>query len=201
MPLIGCTGGIGSGKSVVCARLASHGATVIDVDEIARGLSARGSAAFSPTVEAFGEEILGADGEIDRASLAEIVFNDVDLRRRLEEIVHPLVEAEIRIRIAQAHEEDVVVLDHPLLVETDARKRFSLDGVLVVDTPEGTAIERLVTYRGMRIEDARARVAAQCSREARRNIADFIVLNIGTIDELVIMADRAFAWIATLKDA
>jgi len=157
--------------------------------------------AFGPTVEAFGEEILGVDGEIDRAHLADVVFNDADQRRRLEEIVHPLVEAEIRLRIAQTHDADVVVLDHPLIVETDARKRFSLDGVLVVDTPEETAIERLVAYRGMPIDDARARVAAQCSREARRNIADFIVLNIGTIDELEIMADRAFAWIASLKDA
>ncbi|HUY05776.1 MAG TPA: dephospho-CoA kinase [Acidimicrobiales bacterium] len=198
MTVVGCTGGIGSGKSTVSAYFADRGATVIDADELVRRLSRPDGLAYPEIVRAFGAKIVGNDSEIDRALLASIVFRDADERHRLESILHPLVEQEIESQLEQLRGEGVVVIDHPLLVETDARKRFGLDGVLVVDAPEDQVIERLVGSRSMTPSQAAARMAAQCSRETRRNAADFIMINIGTLEELMDMAERAWEWILSL---
>lgn len=195
MILVGCTGGIGSGKSTVCAYFSERGARIIDVDAIARRLSKSDGAAYAEIVCAFGEEILGDNSEIDRAKLATIVFQDGKERARLESIIHPLVEAEIKQLLAGFEEGAVVVLDHPLLVESNARERFGLDGVIVVDSPEEEVIERLVGSRGMTEAQVRERITTQSSRASKRNVADFIVINIGTLAELRGMAERAWEWI------
>lgn len=201
MTRVGCTGGIGSGKSTVCAFLSERGAQVIDVDDISRRLVRSDGAAYREVIDAFGTEILGADSEIDRPRLAEIVFRDVDERAKLESIIHPLVGDEIDRRLGSFGAQDVVVLDHPLLVETDGRERFGLDGVIVVDAPDQEVIERLVRSRAMTEQGVRERIAAQSSRETRRNAADFIMLNIGTLEELRAMAERAWEWMSRLSDA
>ncbi|HVB00654.1 MAG TPA: dephospho-CoA kinase [Acidimicrobiales bacterium] len=201
MIFVGCTGGIGSGKSTVCAYFAERGARVIDADAIARRLSRPDGAAYPEIISAFGAGILGKDSEIDRAELASIVFQDQQKRARLESIVHPLVEAEIAHQLASIDEDAVVVLDHPLLVETNVHERFGLDGVIVVDVPEEEVIERLVGSRAMTPAQVRERIAAQSSRERRRNVADFIIINIGTLEELRDMAERAWEWINGLPDA
>lgn len=195
MILVGCTGGIGSGKSTVCAYFAERGVRVIDADAISRRLSRQGGAAYPGIVDAFGEQILDNDGEIDRAKLASIVFKDESERRRLESIVHPLVETEIKRQIAALDKDAVVVLDHPLLIETEGRERFGLQGVIVVDALEQEVVERLVASRAMTPAEVQERIDAQSSRERRRNAADYILLNIGTPGELRDMAERALEWI------
>lgn len=201
MILVGCTGGIGSGKSTVCAYFAERGARIIDADAIARILSRPDGTAYPEIISAFGAGILGRDSEIDRAKLAAIVFQDQKERVRLESIVHPLVEAEIAHQLASIDEDVVVVLDHPLLAETNARERFGLDGVIVVDAPEEEVIERLAGSRAMTPGRVRERIAAQSSRERRRSVADFIIINIGTLEELRDMSERAWEWINGLPDA
>jgi len=199
--LVGCTGGIGSGKSTVCAYFAERGARIIDADAIARRLSRPDGTAYPEIIGAFGAGILGRDSEIDRAKLAAIVFQDQKERVRLESIVHPLVEAEIAHQLASIDDDAVVVLDHPLLAETNARERFGLDGVIVVDAPEEEVIERLAGSRAMTPGRVRERIAAQSSRERRRSVADFIIINIGTLEELRDMSERAWEWINGLPGA
>jgi dephospho-CoA kinase len=195
--LIGCTGGIGSGKSTVCALLQERGAYIIDADAISRALSARGGAAYRSIVNAFGQEIIRDDGEIDRRNLARIVFCDASSRRRLEAIVHPQVEREV-LREIELHGNEIVVIDHPLLVETDGRARFHLDGLLVVDAPVDIALERLVERREIDRDDAILRIEAQMSRDDRLRAADFILMNMGTFEELDLMVDKAWEWITRL---
>ena len=197
MTVIGCTGGIGSGKTTVCALLRERGAHIVDADDISRRLSARGGPSYRPIIDAFGPEIIRDDGEIDRPRLAAIVFRDPSLLDRLESIVHPYVEREVTDEIAE-HRDRVVVVDHPLLVETDGRARFGLEGILVVDAPIDIALERLVRIRRMDPEDARLRIAAQMSREERLRRADFIIMNMGNLKELSLMVDNAWDWIGTL---
>lgn len=198
MTVVGCTGGIGSGKSMVATLLYERGAYIIDADAIARALSAVDGIAYRSIVDAFGQVIVCDDGEIDRAKLATIVFGDAASLRRLEAMVHPYVEREILDEIA-LHRDEIIVVDHPLLVETDGRERLGLDGLLVVDAPMDIAIDRLVTQRKMAREDARLRIDAQISREERLRAADFILMNMGTREELAIMVDNAWKWIAALR--
>ena len=198
MVAIGCTGVIGSGKSTVCALLRRWGATVIDVDGLARAVTNRGGEAFPAIVERFGESILTDEGELDREALASVVFSDRERMRLLEGLVHPLVEQRILKELAVLGG-GVAVLDHPLLVETGARSRLGLDGVLVVDVPYDLARERLVEGRGLDPEDAARRIAAQCTREERLRAADFILMNLGTLVELDEMVARAWQWIEELQ--
>jgi dephospho-CoA kinase len=197
---IGCTGGIGAGKSTVSALLARDGAVVIDADEIARRATTAGGAAVEPVLARFGAPVTAPDGSIDRAALAAIVFHDPAARRDLEAIVHPLVAAEIARRRDALPHDAVAVLDVALLVETGGRARYGLDGLLVVDAPEDLCIERLVTGRKMDPRDARARIDAQATRTERLRAADFIILNLGTLEELAAMVDRAWEWIERLAE-
>jgi dephospho-CoA kinase len=195
---IGCTGGIGSGKSTVAALLERRGARIVDADAISHAVIAPGTPGSSAVVERFGAGILDPDGSIDRRALAALVFADQAALRDLEAIVHPLVSVALRQELATSAPDDVVVCVLPLLAETDARMRYGLDGVLVVDAPEDLALERLVHDRQMDEADARSRIAAQADRFARIAVADYVILNVGTLEELDEMAEGAWRWIERL---
>ncbi|HXW45793.1 MAG TPA: dephospho-CoA kinase [Streptosporangiaceae bacterium] len=179
---VGLTGGIGSGKSVVSSRLAALGAVVIDADLIAREVVAPGTAGLAEVVEAFGPDVLRPDGSLDRPKLGDIVFADADLLGRLNAIVHPRVGARMRELEASAGAGSVLVHDVPLIAENGLKEQFDL--VIVVDVPPELQLRRLVTDRGMTEGQARARMAAQASRQQRLAIADIVVDNSGTLTEL-----------------
>jgi dephospho-CoA kinase len=197
--LIGLTGGIGSGKSTVSAALVARGARLVDADAVVRELQEPGTPVFEAMVARFGPGIVAADGSLDRAAVAAVVFTDDEARRDLNAIVHPAVGDEILARVSAAAETDeVVVLDVPLMVEGG---RYPVAGLLVVDCPVDVAVQRLVTHRGMSEEDARARIAVQATREERLARADHVVDNSGTPEDLAGEIDRAWAWIEGLREA
>ena len=179
---VGLTGGVASGKSTVAALLRELGAVVVDSDVLAREVVEPGTPGLAAVVEAFGPEVLDADGRLDRPALGALVFGDEPARRRLEGILHPLIRARAAELEAAAPEGAVVVHDIPLLVETGQADRF--DAVVVVDVPVETQVERMVRDRGMSREDALARVKAQASREARLAVATHVVENTGTREDL-----------------
>jgi dephospho-CoA kinase len=187
---IGLTGGIGSGKSTVAALLAARGALVVDADRIAREVVEPGTPGLAAVVEAFGPEVLTADGALDRAALASVVFSDPQARARLDAIVHPLVRARAREAVAQAPPDAVVVQDVPLLVETGQAGQYDL--VLVVEAVLETRVARLVR-RGLGEDDARARIAAQATDEQRRAVADVVLDNSGAPEALAGQVDRFWA--------
>jgi dephospho-CoA kinase len=179
---IGLTGGIGSGKSTVSALLAARGAVVIDADAITHEVQAPGSPVVAAMVERFGPAIVDEHGALIRAAVAEIVFADPAALKDLNKIVHPAVGLEIARRLAEEADTDhLVVLDIPLLVEGG---RDDLVGIVVVDVDPEVALRRLVEHRGMREDDARARMARQATREERLAKADIVIDNSGTPDEL-----------------
>jgi dephospho-CoA kinase len=184
---IGLTGGIGSGKSTVSALLVARGALLVDADRIAREVVEPGTPGLAAVVEAFGADVLAADGTLDRPALAAVVFADQAARRRLDAIVHPLVRARTLELAAAAPADAVLVNDVPLLVETGQAGSYDL--VLVVEADEKTRVARLV-QRGMTEEDARARIAAQATDEQRRAVADVVLDNSGTPEELAAQVDR-----------
>ncbi len=179
---IGLTGGVASGKSTVSALLAEHGAVVVDADAIAREVVAPGTDGLAELVEVFGEEILTADGELDRAAMGRRVFGDEEARRRLEGVIHPRVHARSEQLAREAGPDALVVHDIPLLAETGGLERFA--AVVVVDVPEEVQVGRMVGDRGWSEEDARSRIAAQASRDERRAIATYVIDNTGTHDDL-----------------
>jgi len=179
---VGLTGGVASGKSSVSAVLRELGAVVIDADQLAREVVAKGTPGLEQVVEAFGPEVLTADGELDRARVGSIVFADEERRRVLESIVHPLVFERIVALEEAAGEADLVVHDIPLLAESGRADTF--DAVIVVDAPIEVQVERMVRDRGWTREEAEARIAAQASREDRRAIATHVIDNTGTLDDL-----------------
>jgi dephospho-CoA kinase len=182
MVRVGLTGGIAMGKSTVSDYLRSHGAVVIDADAIAREVVEPGTPGFAQVVEEFGEGIVDESGAIDRPKLGALVFSDDSARKRLEAIVHPLVFLRIIELEEQAPKDAVVVHDLPLLAESGRAETF--DYVVVVDAPMEAQIERMVRDRGWTEDEARARIAAQASREARRAIATHLVENTGTREDL-----------------
>src|SRR5690349_8629566 len=167
---VGLTGGIGSGKSMVAARLARCGAWIIDSDRIAREVVEPGTVGLRAVVGEFGEGILAEDGGLDRSALAARVFNDVDARGRLNAIVHPLVAARSTELARAAPPDAIVVHDVPLLVENGMAARFQL--VVVVHADAAVRLRRLVEQRGMAEPDAAARIAAQATDGQRRSAAD-----------------------------
>ncbi|TCO23305.1 dephospho-CoA kinase [Kribbella steppae] len=179
---VGLTGGIGSGKSAVSSRLAERGAVLIDSDVLAREVVAKGTDGLAEVVEAFGDGVLTAEGELDRPAVGRIVFGDEAARRTLEAIIHPRVRARAAEIEAAAPADAVVVHDIPLLVETGQADRF--DVVLVVDTPVDVQLERLTKQRGMTEAEAKQRIASQASRDDRLAVADLVVDNSGTLDDL-----------------
>ena len=179
---VGLTGGIGSGKSEVARLLAGRGALVVDSDELAREVVAPGTPGLAAVIAAFGPDYLTADGTLDRARLAALVFHDAAARERLNSIVHPLVGAAAAARLAAAPPDAVVVHDVPLLVEAGMARAF--DVVVVVDAPREVQLARLVSRRGMAPEDAEARIDAQATREQRLAVADHVIRNDGSLAEL-----------------
>ncbi|MGW1542853.1 dephospho-CoA kinase [Streptomyces sp. NPDC002309] len=172
---VGLTGGIGAGKSEVSRLLVESGAVLIDADRIAREVVAPGTPGLAAVVEAFGEEVLTPDGGLDRPKLGSIVFADPERLSVLNSIVHPLVGARSRELESAATEDAVVVHDVPLLTENGLSPLYDL--VIVVDAAPGTQLDRLVRLRGMTEEDARARMAAQATREERLRVADIVIDN------------------------
>ncbi|WP_328453619.1 dephospho-CoA kinase [Streptomyces sp. NBC_00386] len=172
---VGLTGGIGAGKSEVSRLLVAHGAVLIDADRIAREVVAPGTPGLAAVVDAFGEEVLAADGGLDRPKLGSIVFADPQKLAVLNSVVHPLVGARSRALEDAAPEDAVVVHDVPLLAENGLAALYDL--VIVVDARPETQLDRLVSLRGMTEEDARARMAAQASRDKRLAIADIVIDN------------------------
>ncbi|HSR83597.1 MAG TPA: dephospho-CoA kinase [Streptosporangiaceae bacterium] len=179
---VGLTGGIGAGKSEVSKRLAAQGAVVVDADLIAREVVARDTDGFAAVVQAFGSEVLGPDGALDRTRLGDIVFADKQKLATLNAIVHPRVGARMRGLEDAAGPGSVVVHDVPLIAENGLADAYDL--VVVVDVPARIQVDRLVRHRGMSREQAHARMAAQASREQRLSIADIVVDNSGSLAEL-----------------
>lgn len=195
---VGLTGGIGAGKSTVAARLAALGAVVLDADRAARAVVEPGTDGLAAVVAAFGPEILGPDGALDRAALAELVFADEARRTELNRIIHPRVRQWMAERAAAAPEGSVVVQDIPLLAESGLAPLF--DFVIVVDARDEIRVERLVRLRGMSREQAEARIAAQAPREQRNAVADRVLENNGTEPELVEAVDALWRELSGRSD-
>ncbi|MEV8067457.1 dephospho-CoA kinase [Streptomyces sp. NPDC085995] len=187
---VGLTGGIGAGKSEVSRLLVEHGAVLIDADRIAREVVAPGTPGLAAVVDAFGPDVLAGDGSLDRPKLGSIVFADPDKLTVLNSIVHPLVGARSRELEESAAEDAVVVHDVPLLAENGLAPLYDL--VIVVDAAPETQLDRLVRLRGMTEEDARARMAAQATREKRREIADVVIDNDVPLEELRERVDQVW---------
>lgn len=178
---VGLTGGLGAGKSTVASLLAAHGAVIIDADAIAREVVGAGTPGFEAVVARFGQDVVGADGELDRTRLAEIVFADDRARDDLNGIVHPLVAQRSAELMAKVADGAVVVYDVPLLAENGLARGF--DVVVVVEADLATRLAR-IEQRGLSEAQAKARIAAQATDEQRRTIADELLHNDGSKDDL-----------------
>jgi dephospho-CoA kinase len=174
--LVGLTGGIGAGKSSVAELLAARGAVIIDADQAARAVVEPGHPALKKLVERFGDGILDADGRLERAALAKLVFGDDEARRDLEAITHPAINEEFSRRVLEAPSDAIVVLDIPLLAESEQARKRPYQTVIVVEAPRDVRLERLEA-RGVDRADAEARMAAQAGDEERRKIATHVIDN------------------------
>ncbi len=186
--LVGLTGGIGSGKSLVAELLAARGATIIDADVLAREVVAAGTPGLAAVSERFGESVLREDGSLDRGALGRIVFGDPVARRDLEAIIHPAVRARAAALSAAAPGGAVVVQVIPLLVETGQQDNF--DQVVVVEVDPEVQLSRIMLRDGLDEAEAQARVRAQATREARHAAADVVLHNNGTTEDLAAAVDR-----------
>lgn len=187
---VGLTGGIGSGKSEVAKRLGAHGAIVIDADKIAREVVEPGTPGLERVVAEFGPEVLHEDGSLNRERLGSIVFADKQRLAALNGIVHPLVGARVAELQEAAPADAIVVYDVPLLTENNLASMY--DVVIVVDASDEIRLHRLTRLRGMSEADAKARIAAQATREERLKIADIVIVNEGTLDDLHTRADEVW---------
>ena len=181
MKVIALTGGIGAGKSLVANYFFSLGAEVMDADQLAREAIERGSEGFDQVVLAFGDEIL-KDGDINRRALGEIVFSDAEKRRILESIIHPKVQQALADARKELSDDQILIYEIPLLVETNAAAKFDL--VITVEAPMEARIERL-RNRGLHISEIEKRIASQATVEARKAIANIVIENDGNEEELL----------------
>jgi dephospho-CoA kinase len=199
MYLVGLTGGIGTGKSSVAERLAVAGAVIVDADRIVHELQQPGTAVFDEMVELLGPTIVMADGGLNRAAVAEVVFHDAEKLAALNQIVHPRVRAAMAHAVlAQADTDNVVVVDIPLLREGIFD---GLAGVIVVDLDPEVAVARLVEHRGFSESDARARIAAQSDREERLALATWVIDNSGNPAELHTQVEALWGELTARRDA
>ena len=194
---VGLTGGIASGKSTVSAIFRELGAVVIDADELAREVVAKGTPGLAAVVAEFGSSLLTQEGDLDRAAMGALVFNDEAARRRLEGIVHPLVFERIVDLESHAPGGSVIVHDIPLLAESGRADTF--DAVVVVDVPPEVQVARMVGDRGWTEEDALARIAAQAEPQDRRAIATYLVENTGSRDDLRREIERVYEELHSLR--
>jgi dephospho-CoA kinase len=187
---VGLTGSIASGKSTVARRLKDRGIPVIDLDKVGHEVLRRRHEAFEPVVAAFGEGILGPDGEIDRKKLGAVVFKDPAARERLNLIMHPKIREEEARRVSAMAEDGVgaVVTEAALLIETGQRKRF--DFFVVVGCASEVQIERLMKRDGGTVEEARQKIASQLSFEQKKAEADFVIDTSGLKESTLGEADR-----------
>lgn len=199
MALIALTGGIASGKSTIARRLVGLGAQVVDADQIVRDVQRPGSPVLADIEAAFGSGVIRPDGELDRAALGALVFGDEAARQRLNAIVHPAVRAESARRFAAASADDpdaTVVYDVPLLVE--ARVDDPWDLVVVAHAPSDVRMRRLVELRGLREDEAAARIAAQVSDDRRLAIADVVIDTAGSLEDTIAQVDALWAGLPQL---
>jgi dephospho-CoA kinase len=182
MLTVGLTGGIGAGKSEVARLLASYGAVLVDADRIAREVVQPGTEGLAAVVAEFGERVLKPDGTLDRPGLGAIVFGDEQRLKALNAIVHPLVGRRSAELQQAAGPDDIVLHDVPLLTENGLASRY--DQVIVVDADPATQLDRLIRLRGMSEHDARARIAAQATREQRLAVATVVIDNDGPLEAL-----------------
>ena len=190
MQLIGLTGGIASGKSVVAARLAEHGAVVVDADRIAREVVEPGSPALARIAEEFGDEIIASDGSLDRAALGALIFESPEKRAALNAITHPAVGSrskELFVAAAAANPDAIVVYDVPLLVEAGRTDEFDL--IVVVNASTETRLNRMVELRGMTRDEAMHRLNSQATNTERLAIADVVIDSNGTLEQTLEQAD------------
>ncbi|HMJ11087.1 MAG TPA: dephospho-CoA kinase [Polyangiaceae bacterium] len=187
--VFGLTGGIGSGKSRVARRFRERGLPVIDADQLARDVVVPGSSGLAEIVAEFGAGVLDTRGELDRAALAKIVFNDEAARRRLNAITHPRVRELTALRISEHASAGALLVCYevPLLVESGMAE--ALRPVVVVSAPEALQVERVMARDGASESDARARIAAQMSLAEKVKVADFVIDNRGSLAELQAQAD------------
>jgi len=181
MLVVALTGGIGSGKSTVSEFFARLGALVIDADQLARMVIERGTDGFADVLLRFGEEII-LNGDIDRKKLAEIVFSDEKARKDLEAIIHPRVQAIFADAVADLDQDDILIYEIPLLVETDAAEKF--DFVITVESDIELRKSRLLK-KGFYISQIEKRIASQATEAAREAIADAVIRNDGDEDALL----------------
>ncbi|HYP30850.1 MAG TPA: dephospho-CoA kinase [Burkholderiaceae bacterium] len=194
---IGLSGGIGSGKSSVARRMAAHGALVVDTDALAHALTAPGGAAIPAIAAAFGDDMIGADGAMDRAKMRALVFGEPAQRQRLEAILHPMIGDATRAQASRASAGQPVVFDVPLLAES-ATWRARVDRVLIVDCSTDTQVARVVARSGWTPDAVRRTIAQQATRAQRRAIADAVIVNEGlTLTQLDAEVDALWAaWTA-----
>ncbi|MGI5270883.1 dephospho-CoA kinase [Nonomuraea sp. CA-218870] len=188
---IGLTGGIGSGKSEVSRRLSAKGAVIIDADKIAREVVEPGTPGLARVVATFGDQVLRPDGSLDRDKLGSIVFADQEKLAALNAIVHPLVGQRVAELHNQAPDDAIVVYDVPLLAENGLAGMY--DVVIVVDADDEVRLARLAEHRGMSEGDAKARIAAQATREDRLAVADLVIPNEGTLGDLDARVDEIWS--------
>ena len=195
--VVGITGGVGSGKSTAASCLKKHGAVVVDADEISRTLTKNGSPVIAEISQAFGAQILHADGSLNRSALAALVFSDSKALEKLNAIMHPKIRMEAIRQIEACAIDQIVVYDMPLLFETDSVALC--DVVIVVDLDTKEQIERLVKNRGMSHEEAEARIRNQATREQRNLVATWVIDNSKTTKECE--QECASVWLGIVERA
>ena len=194
---IGLTGGIGSGKSTAAAGFVTHGAALIDADQIVRDLQQPGEKVFEEMLSKWGSDILASDGQLDRQLIANIVFSNPEELTVLNEIVHPAVREEMtNRRQVYLDTDNTVILEIPLLVESGYR---NFDAIVVVDVDTEIAVERLVKYRSFEEEDARKRIEKQVSRKSRTEIADYVIENNTSIEAFEGEINKCWDWIESIE--
>lgn len=184
MKIIGLTGGIGSGKSTVARSLQEHGFPIVDADLIAREIVEPGQPALAELAKEFGEDILNADGSLDRGLLASRAFTTKDTTQRLNDITHPRINQRTQELFDEARENgaEAVIYDMPLLIDKGLHK--DMDATIVVHAAEHVRLERLTTKRGLDVDDVRRRINAQIDDETRKQHADILLENNGTEEDL-----------------
>jgi dephospho-CoA kinase len=192
MKLVGLTGGIASGKSVVSARLAEHGAVVVDADKLAREVVEPGTPGLARIAETFGPSVLSDDGSLNRPALGAVIFADAAKREELNSITHPAIWARAKALFAAAVAADpdvVIVYDVPLLAEASSDRPMNFDIVVVVHADAATRIDRLVTLRGMSLQEAENRLGSQAGDEQRLALADVVIDSNGTLEHTLAQTD------------
>ena len=190
MQLIGLTGGIASGKSVVAARLAEHGAVVVDADRIAREVVEPGTPALAKIADEFGDAVIASDGSLDRAALGSLIFSSPEKRAALNAITHPAVAVrshELFDAAAAADSDAIVVYDVPLLVDTGRGDEFDL--IVVVNASTATRVSRMMDLRGMSHDEALHRINSQATNTERLAIADVVIDSNGSLEQTLEQAD------------